>query len=63
MHADEDGNQVKNNPEHHGNNLHEEGTDNVQLNPENHGNHLHVEEGEDQVNPECHDHFQGGDQI
>ena len=28
MHADEDGNQVKHNPEHHGYNLHAEGTDN-----------------------------------
>ena len=46
MHADEDGNQVKHDPEYH----------------ENHGHHLHVEEGEDQVNPERNDdHFQGGE--
>ena len=63
LHADEGGDQVQHNPEHHGNNLHtEQGGDNVQLNQEHHGDHLREKEGEDQVqlNPECHNgHLQG----
>ena len=50
LHANEDGDQVQHNPEHHGNNLHtEEGRLNPEVNPEHHNNHLQGGEGEDQV--------------